>query len=101
MSKLSADEVKKLAELAKLKLSENEIKRLQNELSDVISYFAELTKVPTDNTLPTSQTTGLEDVLRDDEVNTDRILSNEEALSGTDKIHNGYIVVPQVINKDA
>lgn len=99
MSSLTTDDILHLARLANLTLSDDEISSLKTQLSDVISYFEELKEVPTDNVLPTSQTTGLEDVLRDDEVDTTRVLKVEEATSGTDKIHNNYFVVDQVIDK--
>lgn len=101
MSSLTNDDVLRLARLANLTLTDQEIDSLKTQLSDVIVYFEELKEVPTDSVMPTSQTTGLEDVLRDDNVDPTRTLSIDEALSGTDKIHNGYFVVDQVIDKDA
>lgn len=100
MSKLTNDDIPRLAALANLSLTDSEIKSLKAQLSDVINYFEELKKVPTDNVLPTSQTTGLEDVLRDDVIDPNRILKVADATSGTEKIHNDYFVVDQVIKKD-
>lgn len=99
MSSLTTDDILRLAKLANLTLTDREISSLKTQLSDVIDYFEELKKVSTDNVIPTSQTTGLEDVLRSDEVDTTRILPVEDAIAGTDKIHNDYFVVDQVINK--
>lgn len=101
MSSLTTDDVLRLARLANLTLTDIEIDSLKTQLSDVINYFEELKEVPTDNVIPTSQTTGLEDVLRDDNIDPTRTLSIDEALSGTEKTHNGYFVVDQVIDKNA
>jgi aspartyl-tRNA(Asn)/glutamyl-tRNA(Gln) amidotransferase subunit C len=100
MSSLSSDDVLRIAKLARLKLSKKEVDSLKTELSSVINYFTELTELRTDNIEPTSQTTGLKDVLRADEIDEPRMLSADSATSGTEKVHNNYFVVPQVIDKD-
>lgn len=101
MSALTDDNILHLAKLASLSITPEEIGTLKSQLSGVLDYFDELKKLRTDNVPPTSQTTGLEDVLRNDMSDSDKILSNEEALSGTDKTHNGAFVVPQVIDKES
>ena len=47
------------------------------------------------------QTTGLTDVLREDSVNETLTLRNEEALSGASKTHNGFFVVPAILERNA
>jgi aspartyl-tRNA(Asn)/glutamyl-tRNA(Gln) amidotransferase subunit C len=66
--KLSKDEVQKIAQLARLELSEQEKDQFANQLSDVLSYFEKLKKVDTENVETTAQVTGLENVYRDDQV---------------------------------
>lgn len=100
MGKLNEKEVNHLAKLANLKLSPKEIKKFSGQLSDVVDYFDTLKQVDTDNVEPTAQTTGLTDNLRTDEIKSDQILSAEEALSGTDKIHNNYFKVPAILNNE-
>jgi aspartyl-tRNA(Asn)/glutamyl-tRNA(Gln) amidotransferase subunit C len=68
MSKLSRDDVLKLAHLSRLKLTEDEIERLASELSDILSYVEKLNEVDTEGLKPTYQVTGLKNVMRDDEV---------------------------------
>lgn len=99
MAKLTSNDVKHVAELANLPLTAAELKKFQKQLSSVVDYIAELQEVQTSNVEPTSQTTGLENVFRDDSVDVTRILSQEEALSGTEKTHNGYFVVPMVLEE--
>jgi len=66
--KLSSEEVQKIAQLARLELTEQEKKQFANQLSDVLNYFEKLKKVNTENVETTAQVTGLENVYRDDEV---------------------------------
>ena len=99
MGKLSKSDVEHVASLAKLKLSPQEILKYQKQLSEIVSYVSELSGVDTSNVEPTSQTTGLTNVVRLDEPKTEG-LTQEEALSGTENTHNGYFVVPQVFDKE-
>ncbi|OGM15139.1 hypothetical protein A2V56_00480 [Candidatus Woesebacteria bacterium RBG_19FT_COMBO_42_9] len=97
--KLTKKDVLHVAKLAKLSLSPSEISTFEKQLSDVVSYVSELSEVDTRDVEPTSQTTGLTNVFREDSEEGES-LSTEKALSGTEKIHNNYFVVPQVITKE-
>lgn len=96
MSKISNKDVKHVAKLAKLKLAESEINKFSKQLSEIISFVEELNKADTSNTEPISQTTGLENVLRIDSINSEVVLSQDEALSGTESVQNGYFVVDAI-----
>jgi aspartyl-tRNA(Asn)/glutamyl-tRNA(Gln) amidotransferase subunit C len=68
MAKLTRDDVLKLARLARLDLSEEEIEQFSGELSEILQYVEQLQDVDVDGLKPTNQVTGLTDVMRDDEV---------------------------------
>jgi aspartyl-tRNA(Asn)/glutamyl-tRNA(Gln) amidotransferase subunit C len=68
MTKLTRDDVLKLAQLARLELSEDEISEFSEELSDILRYVEQLQSVSTDGLKPTQQVSGLTNVFRDDEV---------------------------------
>jgi aspartyl-tRNA(Asn)/glutamyl-tRNA(Gln) amidotransferase subunit C len=99
MTQLTTDDVAHVSLLANLPLTPDEIEKFKDQLSPVVSYIDELSEVDTDGVEPTSQTTGLENVMREDEIQAERILSQEEALSGTEKTHNGYFVVDMVLGE--
>jgi aspartyl-tRNA(Asn)/glutamyl-tRNA(Gln) amidotransferase subunit C len=99
MVNLSKSDVIHVAKLAKLSLTPSEVAKFQKQLSSVLDYISELNKVDTNGVTPTSQTTGLSGVTRKDEVESGRVLIVDQALSGTDKTHNGYFMVRRVINK--
>ncbi len=99
MSTLTKDDVAHVAKLAKLSLSQEEIEKFQTELSPVVEYFEDLSKVDTSAVDQTSQVTGLTDVVVADSVGTDT-LSVESATQGTEKIHNNLFVVDALLNKD-
>ncbi len=66
--KLSTDEIKNIASLAQLSLTEEEVALYQEQLSSVLEYMEMLGEVDTNNVPITSQVTGLEDVYREDAV---------------------------------
>jgi len=65
--KLSYEEVKHLALLARLGLSEAELERFSEQLSNILENFEMLQQVDTTDVPPTAHSIALENVLRDDE----------------------------------
>jgi aspartyl-tRNA(Asn)/glutamyl-tRNA(Gln) amidotransferase subunit C len=98
--KLSKKQILHVAKLANLKLSKKEVIKFQKQLSEVIECFEELKEVNTSSIEPTSQTTGLNNVSRKDEIQHKDSLSQKEALSGTEEVHNGYFKVPAILLKE-
>ena len=64
---ITREEVRHVAMLFRMSLSEEEIARLQQQLSQIIDYFQVLQQVNTESVPPTSHTLPLENVMRDDE----------------------------------
>lgn len=63
---LSTDEVKKIAQLARIELREGEVEKFQSDLSSILDYVDELKNVDTDGLDIVSSVTGLENVQRPD-----------------------------------
>ena len=98
MVKLTTQDVLNIAKLANLKLTKKETAKFASQLSSIISYVDELKKVDTQDFEPTSQTTGLVNIYRKDEINITNVLSQEDVLQAP--MHNGYFVVGAVLNED-
>ena len=64
---ITREEVRHVATLFRLGLSEEDIARFQEQLSQIIDYFQILQQVDTEGVEPTSHTLALENVMRDDE----------------------------------
>jgi aspartyl-tRNA(Asn)/glutamyl-tRNA(Gln) amidotransferase subunit C len=63
---ISREEVEHVALLARLGLSDDEIDRMQSQLSHILETIAQLADVDTSAIDPTAQVIELENVLRDD-----------------------------------
>lgn len=68
MAKLTREDVLKLAQLARLNLTDEEVEEFSGELSEILRYVEQLQTSHTDQLKPTYQVTGLENVTRPDEV---------------------------------
>lgn len=68
MAKLTREDVLKLAELARLDLTDDEVKEFSAELSEILQYVEQLGSVDVGGLQPTQQITGLKNVTRSDEI---------------------------------
>ena len=78
--KLSREEVLHIALLARLGISEAEVDKFSEQLSDILENFEVLQQIDTDDVPPTAQAIALQNVMSDDEVTSSlpqgQVLSN-------------------------
>jgi len=96
MSKLSRDDVLKLAALSKLRLSDEEVEKLQMELSEILNYVEVLNNVDTADLEPTYQVTGLKNISRADEVK-DYGYKTEDLLKNAPVVKDNQFKVKRVL----
>ncbi len=66
--KLSREEVLHIARLARLGLTEEDVDKFREQLSNIMENFEILRQVDTTDVPPTAQSIALQNVMRDDEV---------------------------------
>ncbi len=66
--KLSREEVLHIARLARLGLTETDVDRFSEQLSNILENFEILQQVDTSGIPPTTQSISLQNVMRDDEI---------------------------------
>ena len=66
--KLTRDDVLHIALLARLGLTETEVEKFREQLSNILENFEILQQVDTTDILPTAQSVALQNIVRDDEV---------------------------------
>lgn len=67
---LSREEILKIAALAHLKLTDDEMEKFQKQLSSVLDYVSQLSEADVKGIEPAAHITGVSNVLRTDEVRT-------------------------------
>lgn len=88
-------EIQHLAELARIILSEEETRRMREELNDILALAESIQEVDTEGIEPTYHVWPLENVFRDDRPGDST--DPDEVLSGAPEASDGYFVVPRVI----
>ncbi len=96
---LSVLDIDRIARLAHIPLSEDQAKELVGEVGVTVTYVSQLSAVSTEGVVETSQVTGLENVLREDEIDTTRMFTQEEALANAKRTYNGFFVVDAVLDE--
>ena len=96
---LSKKEVEKIAELARLGISEEEKKKFAEDLSSVIGYIRKLSEVNVEKVEPMTGGTSLESVVRKDDDTkdiADDVMKSDILNAAPDK-ENGYFKVPSIL----
>jgi len=95
MTKISSDDVRRLAQLSSLQLSDDETKNLQGDLDAIVGYIAQLSELDLSGVEPTYQVTGLENVWRDDEI--EQPLESHVLTGLAPEEKNNQVKVPKVL----
>lgn len=93
---LTLEEVEHIAELARLRLSDEEKARYREQLSAILDYFAQLQALDTSQIPPTSSVLPPRSVLRPDEPRPG--LTLDELLSNAPQVEGAQFRVPPVLD---
>ena len=93
--KITLDQVRHVARLARLELSEAEEKSLQSDLSAILAYVDKLNQLNTDEVEPTTQVGESGTPLRDDQVTNQP--APEEMLANAPARSRNFFKVPKII----
>jgi aspartyl-tRNA(Asn)/glutamyl-tRNA(Gln) amidotransferase subunit C len=92
---VTPDDIRKIAGLARLRLSDDEVARIAAQFTGILGHLERLRAVPTDGVEPLDHPLPLTDVLRDDVARPG--LTRDEALSGAPDAAAGQFRVPRVM----
>lgn len=98
MSTLNSAEVARLAALARIDLSTEEVERLAGDLDVIVHAVAKVSEVAGDDVPPTSHPIPLTNVFREDVLT--ETLSTEQALDQAPSAHDSMFAVPQILGED-
>lgn len=94
---LTKDTVKKVAHLARLKLTDTELDLFTTQLGQVLGYVELLNELDTSAVEPMAHVADIANVFRDDELRPS--LPRAAALSNAPKTDGKYFVVPQILEE--
>lgn len=96
MTKITTDDVRYVAALAKIAISDDEAAKFTKELDAILEYVRQLDAVDTTGLQPTYQVTGLTNVMRPDKI-IDYQTEHKDLLKKAPRSRDGYIEVPKVL----
>ncbi|SFJ76868.1 aspartyl/glutamyl-tRNA(Asn/Gln) amidotransferase subunit C [Halobacillus dabanensis] len=95
MSRISKDEVKHVANLARLAITEEEATTFTKQLDDIITYAEQLNELDTTGVEPTTHVLDLKNVMRKDEPK--KWITQDDALQNAPDKQDGQFKVPSVL----
>lgn len=96
--KITADEVRATAALARLALTDEEVARFTRELDAILVYMEKLAAVDVAGVAPMTHAVAMSAPLREDELGSQ--LTVDEALAAAPARDDGFFQVPRVIAHD-
>ena len=94
---LTAEDVRHVAKLARLALSDDDVAALQPQLSEILAYAEKVGEVAADDVPPMSHPAGLRNVYRDDEPH--QSLPHDDAISTAPHAEDGRFRVPAILGE--
>lgn len=92
---ISEKDVRHLAALSKISLSDAQIAPMKKDLTEILAYIGQLDQLDLDGTEPTFQTTGLANIWREDEI--EQQIDREKLLALAPEEKNDSVKVPKVL----
>lgn len=95
MSRITIEEVEKVANLARLTFDDKEKRQFTNHLARILDYIDKLNELDTTDVSPTSHVIPIRNVTKEDEVKPS--YQREAVLKTAPSAEEGYFEVPKVI----
>ncbi|MCT8136673.1 Asp-tRNA(Asn)/Glu-tRNA(Gln) amidotransferase subunit GatC [Anaerobacillus sp. CMMVII] len=95
MARITKDQVKHVAHLARLSVSEEEVELFTEQLDAIIGFAEQLNELDTTGVEPTTHVLDVKNVLRDDVVK--ESLKREDALKNAPDQLDGQVKVPSIL----
>ena len=94
---MNIEEVRKVASLARLSLSDDELTTYGKQLTQILSYVEMLDEVDIEGVAPMPHAIELQNVFRDDSRQSS--LERDQALANAPKTDGRFFLVPQILEQ--
>lgn len=98
-NKISAQEVKKIAELSRLSLSSDELEKRTEDMNNILNYMDTLNEIDTEDVEELYNVNDMNNSLREDSFYTS--LDKKDVLKNSPNSNNDYIEVPLTVKKES
>lgn len=101
MNTITPEEVRKIAYLARLALTDEEVQQTTKDLSGILNHFSAIGSIDTVNVPPADDASGLKNIAREDMAKPNILCAPEDLLKRVPKVRDGYIQVPGVFEESS
>lgn len=98
MPSIGRDDVARLADLARIQLTDEEIDRFAGEFDSIMDAVASVSEVASEDVPATSHPIAMTNVFREDVV--EPTLTQEQALASAPEAQDGRFAVPQILGEE-
>ena len=98
-NKISEHEVKKIAELSRLSLTNEELKKRTKDMNNILDYMDTLNEIDTENVEELYNVHDMNNSLRED--NYESSLDKKDVLANSPNSNSDYIEVPLTVKKES
>lgn len=95
---IDIEEVKKVANLARLQLTLEEEQEFTTQLNSILDYVEQLSELDTDKVTPTSRAINLNNIMRSDEL--EPFANREEILACAPETDGEFFKVPKILSEE-
>ena len=95
MTKITSSDVRKVAQLARLELPEDQIETYTSQLEEILSYIDQLQEIDTKDVSPTTRAVEVVNAMREDFVEVN--CSREEILNQAPHREGDFFRVPKIL----
>lgn len=96
--KIDIEQVRQVAKLSRLDLSEDEIKQFSSQLSAILEYIEKLNQLDTSKVEPLAHCLAINNCLRDDVIKPS--LGTEKTIANAPDKDGQFFIVPKILEGD-
>ncbi len=95
MTKISSSDVRKVAQLARLELQEDQIETYTKQIEEILTYVDQLQEIETENIPPTMRAVEVVNAMREDQIEVN--CSREDILNQAPHREGDFFRVPKIL----
>ena len=99
MTRITSDDVRKVAKLCRLEIPEDDIEKYSNQLEGILEYIAQLERIDTLNVPPTTRAVEVVNVFREDTIVSSGSDVRDKILDLAPQREGEFFRVPKILSE--
>jgi len=99
MTRITSDDVRKVAKLCRLEIPEDNIEKYSNQLEGILEYIAQLERIDTLNVPPTTRAVEVVNVFREDTIVSSSSDVRDKILDLAPQREGEFFRVPKILSE--